>query len=39
MKNDNAKKELENEINEMTAMLDSYMSFVRGEAPEPIRSN
>ena len=37
MKNDNAKKELENEINEMTAMLDSYMSFVRGETPEPIR--
>ena len=37
MKNDNAKKELENEINEMTAMLNSYMSFVRGEAPEPIR--
>ena len=36
MKNDNAKKELENEINEMTAMLDSYMSFVRGETPEPI---
>ena len=26
-----------NEINEMTAMLDSYMSFVRGETPEPIR--
>ena len=37
MKNDNSKKELENEINEMTAMLDSYMSFVRGETPEPIR--
>ena len=31
-----ASKELENDINEMTAMLDSYVSFVRGEAPEPI---
>jgi len=36
MKNDNAKKELEYNINEMTAMLDSYVSFVRGETPEPI---
>jgi two-component system osmolarity sensor histidine kinase EnvZ len=36
MKNDNAKKELEHDINEMTAMLDSYMSFVRGETPEPV---
>jgi len=36
MKNDNAKKELEYDINEMTAMLDSYVSFVRGESPEPI---
>ena len=36
MTNDSAKKELENDINEMTAMLDSYVSFVRGEAPEPI---
>ncbi len=36
MKDENAKKELENDINEMTAMLDSYVSFVRGEAPEPI---
>ena len=36
MKNENGKKELENDINEMTAMLDSYVSFVRGEAPEPI---
>ena len=35
MKDDKAKKELENDINEMTAMLDSYVSFVRGEAPEP----
>ena len=36
MKNDNAKKELEYDINEMTAMLDSYVSFVRGESSEPI---
>ena len=36
MKDENGKKELENDINEMTAMLDSYVSFVRGEAPEPI---
>ena len=36
MKDDKAKKELENDIIEMTAMLDSYVSFVRGEAPEPI---
>ena len=36
MKSDNAKKELENDIDEMTAMLDSYVSFVRGETPEPI---
>jgi two-component system osmolarity sensor histidine kinase EnvZ len=36
MTDDKAKKELENDINEMTAMLDSYVSFVRGEAPEPI---
>ena len=31
-----AKKELEYDINEMTAMLDSYVSFVKGETPEPI---
>ena len=36
MKDINAKKELESDINEMTAMLDSYVSFVRGEVPEPI---
>ena len=36
MKNDKAKIELENDIKEMTAMLDSYVSFVRGEAPETI---
>ena len=33
-----AKKELEIDIKEMTAMLDSYVSFVRSEAPEPIES-
>ncbi len=36
MENNLAKKELENDINEMTAMLDSYVSFVRGETPDPI---
>ena len=36
MKNDNAKKELEYDINEMTSMLDSYVGFVRGESSEPI---
>ena len=36
MKDDSAKSELENDINEMTAMLDSYVSFVRGETPDPI---
>ena len=36
MTDNKAKKELENDINEMTAMLDSYVSFVRGEVPEPI---
>ena len=29
---------LELDINEMTAMLDSYVSFVRSEAPEPIEN-
>ena len=38
MKESQAKKELEHDIKEMTAMLDSYVSFVRGEAPEPIES-
>ena len=33
-----AKKELELDINEMTAMLNSYVSFVRSEAPEPIEN-
>ena len=36
MKDDAAKNELENDINEMTAMLDSYVSFVRGAIPDPI---
>tara|TARA_Y100001970_G_scaffold285385_1_gene404885 strand:- start:2434 stop:3732 length:1299 start_codon:yes stop_codon:yes gene_type:complete len=38
LKDDKAKKELELDINEMTAMLDSYVSFVRSEAPEPIEN-
>ena len=36
MKDLNAKKELESDINEMTAMLDSYVSFVKSEVPDPI---
>ena len=36
IKDEKAKKELEQDIREMTAMLDSYVSFVRGEVPEPI---
>ena len=31
------KKELQNDINEMTAMLQSYVSFVKGEMPDPIK--
>ena len=38
LKEEKAKKELEIDINEMTAMLDSYVSFVRSEAPEPIEN-
>ena len=38
MKDDNAKKELEHDINEMTAMLNSYVSFVKTESPEPIEN-
>ncbi|MDC0343344.1 ATP-binding protein, partial [Alphaproteobacteria bacterium] len=38
LKDKKAKKELEIDINEMTAMLDSYVSFVRSEAHEPIES-
>ena len=36
LKDEKAKKEFELDIQEMTAMLDSYVSFVRSEAPEPI---
>ena len=38
MKDDTAKKELENDVKEMTAMLNSYVSFVRGESPEAIEN-
>ena len=38
MKDDEAKRELEHNIKEMTAMLNSYVSFVRGEAPETIEN-
>ena len=36
MKDDVAKKELQFDVDEMTAMLNSYVNFVHGEAPEPI---
>ena len=36
MKDLKTKKELEYDINEMTAMLNSYVSFVKGETPDPI---
>jgi len=38
MKDNNGKKELENDINEMTAMLNSYVNFVKGEVPETIEN-
>ena len=38
MKNDDARKELENDIQEMTAMLNSYVSFVKGGEPETIEN-
>ncbi len=38
LKDEKAREELELDINEMTAMLNSYVSFVRSEAPEPIES-
>ena len=38
LKDEKAKSELELDIKEMTAMLDSYVSFVRTEAPEPIEN-
>tara|TARA_Y100001970_G_scaffold154418_1_gene189184 strand:- start:12484 stop:13779 length:1296 start_codon:yes stop_codon:yes gene_type:complete len=36
LKDEKAKSELELDIKEMTAMLNSYVSFVRTETPEPI---
>ena len=36
MKDEKAKSELETDVNEMTSMLDSYVSFVKTESPEPI---
>jgi len=36
IKDHKAKSELELDISEMTAMLDSYVSFVKTESPEPI---
>ena len=36
LKDKKAKSELEIDINEMTAMLDSYVSFVKTESPETI---
>ena len=36
LKDAKAKYELELDIKEMTAMLDSYVSFVKSETPEPI---
>ena len=36
LKDKNVREELEFDIKEMTAMLDSYVNFVRGETPEPI---
>ncbi len=38
IKDEKAKSELELDINEMTAMLDSYVSFVKTESPEPIEN-
>ena len=38
LKDIKARSELELDINEMTAMLDSYVSFVKTESPEPIES-
>ena len=38
MKEENGKEQLENDIKEMTAMLNSYVSFVRGEVPETIEN-
>ncbi len=38
LKDEKAKSELELDIREMTAMLDSYVSFVKTESPETIES-
>ena len=38
MKDKKAKSELEADINEMTSMLDSYVTFVKTESPEPIET-
>ena len=38
IKDEKAKKELEIDINEMTAMLNSYVSFVKTESHEPIEN-
>ena len=38
LKDEKAKKELELDIKEMTAMLDSYVSFVKTESPETIEN-
>ena len=38
MKDQKAKSELEVDVNEMTSMLDSYVSFVKTESPEPIET-
>ena len=38
IKDEKAKAEIEFDINEMTAMLDSYVSFVKTESPEPIEN-
>ncbi len=38
IKDEKAKSELEVDINEMTSMLDSYVSFVKTESPEPIET-
>tara|TARA_B100000989_G_scaffold214746_1_gene163305 strand:+ start:1167 stop:2459 length:1293 start_codon:yes stop_codon:yes gene_type:complete len=38
MKDKKAKCELEADVDEMTSMLDSYVSFVKTESPEPIET-
>ena len=38
MKDKKAKSELETDVDEMTSMLDSYVSFVKTESPEPIET-